>query len=135
MSREPAKRYADRLPPIVAREEKDISHLDDEMAELLYPGSRPRPFRVSILFEPFEGPDAERADRLARRADRWMAAGDARRLHRADFGVERPQALAARELFDVVGRRPGTDVLIDGRRVPYARELWLPLAWLFVGGD
>ena len=24
---------------------------------------------------------------------------------------------------------------VDGKRVPYARELWLPLFWLFVTGE
>ena len=37
-----------------------------------------------------------------------------------------------RELFQIVGQRPGTDVLVDGKKAPYARELWLPLFWMFV---
>jgi hypothetical protein len=28
-----------------------------------------------------------------------------------------------------VGRFPMSEVLIDDRPVPYARELWLPLLW------
>jgi hypothetical protein len=24
---------------------------------------------------------------------------------------------------------------VDGKRVPFATELWLPLVWLFVGGE
>ena len=43
---------------------------------------------------------------------------------------DRPDdALALRDLYQIVGDRPGTDVLIDDRPVPYARELWLPLLW------
>ena len=38
MGRERAKTFADRLPPLVPREEADISHLSDEMADILYPG-------------------------------------------------------------------------------------------------
>jgi hypothetical protein len=26
-------------------------------------------------------------------------------------------------------------VLVDGKRVPYAHELWLPLFWVFLGGE
>ncbi len=40
-----------------------------------------------------------------------------------------------RDLFDLVGQRPGTEVLVDGKRVPYAHEIWLPLMWIFVGGE
>jgi hypothetical protein len=43
MARERAKTYADRLPPLVPRQETDIAHLSDEMADILYPGRRPRP--------------------------------------------------------------------------------------------
>ena len=45
---------------VVPKEEKDISHLSDEMADLLYPGRRPRPFRMGVAFEAFDGPAYER---------------------------------------------------------------------------
>ena len=35
-----------------------------------------------------------------------------------------------RALFQIVGVADATEVLIDDRPVPYARELWLPLVWL-----
>ncbi|PYQ50479.1 MAG: hypothetical protein DMF78_15605 [Acidobacteria bacterium] len=132
MGRERAKTFADRLPPVVPREEEDISHLSDEMADILYPGRRPRPFRVAIEFEPFEGRDHERALALARRSPQYKekTEGD-RRLHHAAF--ETRQAADSRALFQIVGSRPGTEVLVDGKRVPYATDLWLPLFWLFVG--
>ena len=34
-----------------------------------------------------------------------------------------------KDLFEIVSPVPGTDVLVDDRPVPYARELWLPLLW------
>ena len=131
MSRERAQTYADRLPPLVPRQEDDISHLSDEMADVLYPGRRPRPFRMGVAFDAFTGPDYERACELARRSPEYgerEAAGV--RVHEAAWGVEGARDL--RELFQLVGARPGTEVLMDRRRVPYAREIWLPLFWLFV---
>ena len=98
MTRERAKTFADRLPPVVPREEEDISHLGDEMADILYPGRRPRPFRIAVTFDAFDGPDHSRAVDLARRSPLY---------------TER----------------------VDGKRVPYASELWLPLFWLFVTGE
>jgi hypothetical protein len=132
MGRERAKTFADRLPPVVPREETDIAHLSDEMADILYPGRRPRPFRVTIEFEPFDGPEGARALELARRSPLFREKQEAdRRLHHAAF--ETRQASDMRALFQLVGARPGTEVLVDGKRVPYATELWLPLFWLFVG--
>ena len=31
--------------------------------------------------------------------------------------------------------RSGHEVTVDGRKVPYARELWLPLFWIFRKGE
>ena len=56
MGRERPPDFADRLPRVVPKEEADISSLSDEMAELLYPGRRPRPFRVGLRFDRFDGP-------------------------------------------------------------------------------
>jgi hypothetical protein len=132
MVRERAKTFADRLPPVVTEEESDISHLPDAMADILYPGRRPRPFRVAIEFEPFAGPEAEHALALARRSPRYEERLEQGRVvHHAAF--ETRQASDMRALFQAVGGRPGTEVLVDGKRVPYATELWLPLVWLFVG--
>jgi len=134
MGRERAKTFADRLPPLVPREEPDISHLSDEMADVLYPGRRPRPFRMGVRFDPFEGPGYARALELARRSPVYRESEEhGRRVHHAAF--DSGAAGALHELFDLVGPRPGTEVLVDGRRVPYAREIWLPLFWLFVGDE
>jgi hypothetical protein len=132
MVRERAKTFADRLPPVVVEEETDITHLPDEMADILYPGRRPRPFRIAIEFERFDGPEAARALELARRSPLYRERPEHDRvLHHASF--ETRQASEMRALFQIVGARAGTEVLVDGKRVPYATELWLPLVWLFVG--
>ena len=119
--------YAHSVP----KEEDDISALSDEMADILYPGRRPRPFRMGIAFDAFDGPGYERAVELSRRSPvyRERAQGDGPR-HETAFDAA--GATALRELFQIVGQRPGTDVTVDGKKAPYARELWLPLFWLFV---
>jgi hypothetical protein len=134
MGRERPPDFADRLPRVVPKEETDISHLSDEMADLLYPGRRPRPFRMGVTFGAFEGAGYERAVALARRSpvyrEETVAEGP---VHHAAFDAGEARAL--RDLFELVKGRPGTEVLVDGKRVPYAHELWLPLFWIFVGGE
>jgi hypothetical protein len=133
MGRERAKTFADRLPPVVPQEEADIAHLSDAMADVLYPRRRPRPFRMGVEFDALEGPDGARAEALARRSPVYRAIEGRVTRHRAEFTPEEARLL--RDLFDLVGTRPHTDVLVDGKRVPYARELWLPLFWIFVRED
>jgi hypothetical protein len=40
--------------------------------------------------------------------------------------------LRLRDLFELVGPVSGTEVLIDDRPLPFARELWLPLVWFLI---
>ena len=131
MSRESVKTFADRLPEVVPKGEADIGHLSDEMADILYPGRRPRPFRMGVEFDAFGGPNYPRALELAKRSPVYREIGAAQALrHRAEFGAD--GAHAFHELYAVVGPIHTTQVLVDGRSVPYARELWLPLVWFLL---
>ncbi len=71
-------------------------------------------------------PDFTRALELARASAefRETGSGDARR-YRARFWSG--DAAKLRDLFQIVGASDATEVLIDDRPVPFARELWLPL--------
>jgi len=128
------KSFADRLPPIVTPEETDISHLSDEMADVLYPGRRPRPFRLGVVFDEFAGPDFPRALAIARRSPvyREVTEGQRRRHHAA---FDAAAAVDFRDLFHIVGKNASTDVLVDNKKVPYARELWIPLYFIHLPSD
>ena len=134
MSRERPPDFADRLPRLVPKEEADISHLSDEMAEVLYPGRRPRPFRMGITFDAFSGASYDLAVSLARQSAEYRETESAGGLrHHAAFDTDAARTL--HDLFGVVGGRPGTEVLVGGKRAPYGHELWLPLFWIFVAGE
>ena len=132
MSRERAKTFVDRLPPVPTAPEDDLSGLPDEMVDILYPGRRPRPFRMGVSFEAFEGPEYARAVELARRSSVYREAAErGRTIHHAAF--ETAGARTLHQLYDLVAPRPGTEVTVDGKKAPYAADLWLPLFWIFVG--
>jgi hypothetical protein len=134
MRRERPPDFADRLPRVVPRDEKDVSHLSDEMVDLLYPGRRPRPFRMGLSFEAFDGPGYGRAVDLARLSSTYREEDlSGSRVHHAEFDPGAARTL--RDLFDLVQDRPGTEVRVDGKKAPYGHELWLPLFWIFVGGE
>ena len=93
-----------------------------------------RPFRIAVTFDAFDGPDHARAVELARRSPQYAErVEDGVTRHQAAFDTRGARVL--RDLFHIVGRRAGTEVRVDGKRVPYASELWLPLFWLFVTGE
>ena len=110
--------------------DEELASLNPELAEALF--GRPRlPFSVTLDFPRFDGPDYARAIELARASAEYREVGTAGQVrYRARFYPQ--DALKLRDLFDIVGRFDATEVLIDDRPVPYARELWLPLFWFLI---
>jgi hypothetical protein len=134
MGRERPPDFADRLPRVVPKEEPDISELSDEMADLLYPGRRPRPFRIGLRFDRFDGPGLDPALALARQSPVYSEeAGRNGVSYHAAFDASAARTLLG--LFEIVKERPDLEVRVDGKKLPYAHELWLPLFWMFVGGE
>jgi hypothetical protein len=110
--------------------DEELAALDPELSEALF-GTPKLPFSVSLEFPAFEGADYGKALAMARAAAEYREVGSGARLrHRARFYPG--DAAALRDLFQIVGRFDATDVLIDDKPIPYARELWLPLVWLLI---
>ncbi len=131
MSRERVPTYADRLPPVVPAVEDDISGLSDELVEILYPGRRVKPFAISIVFDDSKDEAVTRAIRLSAGAAAFKTFQEGSYTrHRADFQTE--QAAVLRDVATLVAARPGSEVLVGGRKAPYGHELWLPLMSFFV---
>ena|SRR5712692_7504614 len=110
--------------------EEELAALDPDLHEALF-GARPRPFSITIVFPALDVPDFARALALARASAEYRETGlGVERRHRARFWSS--DAPRLRELFEIVGRSDDTEVLIDDRPLPYARELWLPLVWFLL---
>jgi len=138
MTDERPKNFIERLPAIIDREEEDIRHLDPEMVEILYPNRADKTFNVTIVFgpPPPAGDDSatmeeyERAVAIARKSTRYRSEGSGRYLrHYATFGID--EVNHVHEVFYRVSEYPFCEILVGGKRVPYGRELWLPLLWFF----
>src|SRR5262245_8122931 len=110
--------------------EQELAALDPDLHEALF-GARPRPFSISLVFPDLDHPEFPRALDIARASAefRETGRGDGHR-YRARFWPS--DAVQLRDLFHIVGHSDATEVLIDDRPVPYARELWLPLVWFLI---
>ena len=130
----PDYRPVERFWPYVDLPEQptdaELAALDPELSEALF-GTPKLPFSVTLDFPLFAGPEYPRAVAMARASADYREVGAGDRLrHRARFYPQ--DAVPLRDLFGLVGRLDATDVLIDDRLVPYARELWLPLIWFLI---
>ena len=133
MSEKQSKNYIERLPEIVERPEKDISHLSPAMVEILYPDRASREFSFTVVFGPSEDPAYPEAVQIAERAPRYRQEGADRWLrHFATYKLDHVEEL--HKLISIVSEHPSCDILVNDKKVPYARELWLPFFWFFLGG-
>ncbi len=109
---------------------EELAALDPELRQALFGGPQP-PFSMTIVFPRFDGPGYERAVELARASAEYRESGHGPALrHRARY---RPSdAAELRALWEIVGELEASEVLVDDRPVPCARELWLPLVWLLI---
>lgn len=130
------RNYIERLPEIIEREEEDVSHLDPEMLEILYPARAAKELTLSVVFGPPVDDGEENRKRyqqavsIAETSRGYRTEGRDRYLrHSAIFGIDEVQRL--HELFSLVGDFPSCEILVSGKKVPYARELWLPFFWFF----
>jgi len=110
--------------------DEELAALDPELSEALF-GTPKLPFSVTLEFPLFAAPDYATAVAMARTSAEYREVGSGERLrHRARFYPA--DAVALRDLFQIVGRYDATEVLIDDKPVPHARELWLPLIWFLI---
>lgn len=132
----PSERFWPYVEPSEEPTSEELAALDPDLHDALF-GPRERGFSMTLSFPRFIADDAEdyeRAVALARKAPEYREVGSGSTLrHRARFFPD--DALALRDLFEIVERHDGCQVLVDDRAVPLARELWLPLMWLLIPRD
>ena len=132
---QPTHRPLERFWPYAELSEQpsdeELAAIHPELRTALF-GAPGLPFSISIVFPDFGGEAGAEAVALAKAADEYTPfAADGISQHRARFFPgQRPMDL--RQLYEKVAGVPGTDVLIDDRPLPYARELWLPLVWFLI---
>lgn len=109
---------------------EELATIDPDLHAALF-GRPPGPFSITLAFPAFDGPEFPSALELARKSREYRESGSGpTHRHRATFYSS--DAAALRDLFQLVGHRENCDVLVDGRPLPYARELWLPLVWFLL---
>jgi hypothetical protein len=110
--------------------DEEVAAIDPELRAELF-GAETRPFSITIAFPRSEGESYDKAVAMARRASEYqeLGRGDEFRHHARFFARD---VAGLRDLWAVVGSQHDVDVLIDDRPVPFARTLWLPLAWFLL---
>ncbi len=132
---DPTHRPLERFWPYAelaeAPDDDELADLHPELRAVLF-GEPDLPFSISLVFPAFEGERYASAVERARRADEYTEYRSGGVLmHRARF-FPATRAADLRDLYGFMHDVPGSEVLIDDRPLPYARELWLPLVWFLI---
>jgi len=132
---QPTHRPLDRFWPYAELPEQpsaeELQALHPELREAIF-GASSLPFSVTLSFPRFDDPSYAKAIELAGQADEHKEVGSGATLRHLATFFPGEHPLRLRDLWEVVGRVPGCEVLVDNKPVPYARELWLPLIWFLI---
>ena len=115
------------------RDTRLIQSVDDATARMLFPERFQGPLSVTLVYPAF-------AEELAERAAQLETAAEVEHIddpssgsvvaRRATFDLAHIEELHALYSFlEVHADRSRVEVLIDGKRIPLVREIWLPLLW------
>jgi hypothetical protein len=111
-----------------------LASLTPEMAALLYPEHTAGPLTVTLIYPELDQPARPAASEIETAAADHEAVdavvpGETAR-HRTTFTLQQVEQL--HQLYHLLETTIGVDkvdILLSGRRLPLARELWLPLVW------
>ena len=110
--------------------DEELAAIDPDLYEALF-GATPRPFSITLVFPDLDIASFDQALAIARQSAEFRETG-AGGSHRYRARFWSSDAARLRDLFQIVGPSDVTEVLIDDRPVPFARELWLPLVWFLL---
>lgn len=103
---------------------------EEKLADILYPSTKAKTFRITLVFGTKASPDYEKALDLARRNPTYKVEGSGEwARHSVTFTPEEVEDLFA--LFNLVHEWEDTEVLVNHKRIPYGHQLWLPLMWFY----
>ncbi len=132
---QPVNRPLDRFWPYAdlpeQPSEQELAALHPELREAIF-GASSLPFSVTLSFPRFEGDGYTVALERAALADEHKEVGRGTNFRHLATFFPGEHPLRLRDLYEVVGGVPGCEVLVDGKPVPFARELWLPLIWFLI---
>ena len=111
--------------------EQEISSIEPELAQILFPKHFKREFKITLKFGFEEKPEYERAVEEAKKHPTYREEGEGRwKKHFVTFSKDEVKDL--HKFFGLVEKLESLEVLVEGKRIPYGRNLWLILMWFYL---
>lgn len=109
----------------------DDKAIEEKLEDILYPSTKAKEFKITLVFGHKMTPDYEKAVDLAKRhpsyheegSDQWVR-------HSVTYTPAEAEELFT--LFNLVHEWETTEVLVNHKSIPYGHQLWLPLMWFYL---
>jgi hypothetical protein len=108
----------------------DDKAMEEKLADILYPSTKAKEFKITLVFGFKLSPDYGQAVDLAKRNPTYHEEGSGEWIrHSATFTPAEVEDLF--KLFNLVHEWETTEVLVNHKKIPYGHQLWLPLMWFY----
>jgi hypothetical protein len=103
---------------------------EGKLQDILYPSTRAKTFKITLVFGHKLTPDYKKAVDLAKKSPTYKEEGSGEWVrHSATFTPAEVEDLF--ELFIIIHNWESTEVLVNHKKLPYGHQLWLPLMWFY----
>ncbi len=112
--------------------EKSIKReeLEERLREIFFPKEKGE-FFILFRFRPEISEAYEKTLREARKSPTYKEYGEGKwKTHEVRF--EKSQVKELKNFFNSAENLEELEVLVQGKRIPYGRDLWLPLLWFYL---
>lgn len=104
--------------------------LEERLRHIFFPFEK-REFFVVLRFKPEENEFYKRAVEKAKEFPSYREYGQGKwKKHEVRFS--RGEVRELKEFFEIAQNLKELEVLVEGKRIPYGRDLWLPLLWFYL---
>jgi hypothetical protein len=112
------------------KERKNNKEMEEKLDSILRPSTQARSFKITLIFGYKTSPNYEKAVKLAKKNPSYKEEGSEEWIrHSATYTPTEVEDLF--ELFNLVHDWDNVEILVNHKKIPYGRQLWLPLMWFY----
>lgn len=112
------------------KKKKDNVETEEKLAEILYPSTEAKVFKITLVFGHKLSPDYKKAMAMAKKNPTYKEEGSGEFIrHSATYTPDEVDDLF--ELFNLTHDWEDTEILVNHKKIPYGHQLWLPLMWFY----
>jgi len=102
----------------------------EKLEDILFPSSKAKSFRITVVFGYKMSADYNKAVALAKKNPTYKEEGDGKWIrHSAVYTPSEVDDLF--DLFNIINDWESTEILVNHKKIPYGHQLWLPLMWFY----